>query len=80
MVTGFLDLLRKRLGECLDEKSREYVGYVMEGAQRMQTMIKDLLDFSRLGRDQTQRTLVDLADPLKEALESLRSRIEQSQA
>jgi chemotaxis methyl-accepting protein methylase/signal transduction histidine kinase len=80
MITGFLGMLGKRLGDRLDDKSQEYVHFVTEGAQRMQAMIKDLLEFSRLGREDAKRTAVDLGDPLSQALGSLRGSIEQSQA
>jgi two-component system CheB/CheR fusion protein len=80
MVTAFLDMLGPVLNERLDEKQREKVSFVLDGAQRMQALIRDLLEFSRLGKDGTKRAMVDLATPLDIALQSLRIKIEQSGA
>jgi two-component system CheB/CheR fusion protein len=80
MITGFLDLLSKRLGQALDEKSQEHMSFVMEGAQRMQAMIRDLLDFSRVGVEDVAPIEVNLADPLNLALANLRRGIEESEA
>lgn len=77
-IAGFLDLLQKKLGQDLDEKSLQYISFVTEGSQRMQAMVKDLLDFGRLGREEAKRTTVDLAEPLNHALRTLRVGIEQS--
>jgi len=73
MITGFLDLLVRRLGQGLDEKSQEYISFVTGGAQRMQALIRDLLEFLATEQGQATRMAVDLADPLRLALGSLRS-------
>lgn len=79
-IVGFLDLLPQQLGQNLNEKSQQYIFFVMEGAQRMQAMIKDLLDFGRLGREEAKRTTLDLAEPLNHTLRTMRVSIEQSGA
>jgi two-component system, chemotaxis family, CheB/CheR fusion protein len=80
VVTGFLDILRRHLGDGLDEKSQESINFVMDGTQRMQAMIKDLMDFSRLGKEFATKTEVNLSDCLDRALLNLRASIEQSGA
>jgi two-component system CheB/CheR fusion protein len=80
MITGFLDLLGPVLNERLDEAQREKVSFVLEGAQRMQALIRDLLEFSRVGKESTKRAMVELAVPLDIAMQSLRIKIEQSGA
>ena len=59
-VTSFCQLLQDRYGEQLDDKADEYIHYAVDGAQRMQQLISDLLTFSRVGRAPSQRRRVDL--------------------
>lgn len=49
MVASFTELLEQRLDGQLDEKTTKYMGYVVEGAQRMRQLINDLLKYSRVG-------------------------------
>lgn len=49
MVASFCQLLSEMYGEQLDDQGREWLAYAVDGAQRMQTLIKDLLDYSRVG-------------------------------
>jgi PAS domain S-box-containing protein len=49
MVTGFMGLLKRNYEDRLDDKAREYVDFAVDGAERMSGLIRDLLDFSRVG-------------------------------
>ncbi|MEO6629922.1 MAG: ATP-binding protein [Aquihabitans sp.] len=49
-VAGFCQLLQRRYADQLDERANEYIYYAVDGAQRMQELISDLLGFSRVGR------------------------------
>ena len=49
MVTSFLQLLQRRYADKLDETGDEYIAYAVDGASRMQVLIKNLLAYSRVG-------------------------------
>jgi PAS domain S-box-containing protein len=67
-VVGYAELLQKNSSSALDEKSRRYVMTILESAQRMGTLIDDLLAFSRIGRADTRETTVNLDRLVKEVL------------
>jgi len=49
-VASFCQLLEQRYGDQLDERAQSYIEFAVDGAKRMQALIADLLEFSRLGR------------------------------
>ena len=71
-MAGYTELLQKKISSGLDEKSNHYILMMLESAKRMGNLIDDLLAFSRIGRAETQKTLVDLAQLVREALSEVR--------
>jgi signal transduction histidine kinase len=70
-VAGFCQLLERRYKGQLDERADEYIHYAVDGAQRMQQLINDLLAFSRVGRTSERFEPVPLVDAVHRALDNL---------
>ena len=68
MVTGYIQLLEKRLADKLDSDTREFMGFAVDGAQRMQKLIEGILAYSRVGSRGLPFDPVDSAAALDEAL------------
>jgi PAS domain S-box-containing protein len=67
-MAGFTELLQKNTASVLDEKSKRYVTMILESAQRMGSLIDDLLAFSRISRAEAHKTAVDLEGLVQEAI------------
>jgi hypothetical protein len=80
-VSVYTQLLAKRCGNLLQDDARQFMGYIVENAQRMELLIHDLLDFSRVdGRGADYFTLTSCDDALDEALANLKACIEETGA
>jgi PAS domain S-box-containing protein len=71
-MAGFTQLLQKNTAKLLNEKNQRYVTMILESAQRMGNLIDDLLAFSRIGRTETHKTMVNLEQLVEEALTEVR--------
>ncbi|MEN6341318.1 MAG: ATP-binding protein, partial [Methanospirillum sp.] len=71
MVTSYLQLLERRYRDQLDQDAREFIGFAVDGAQRMQQQIMDLLTYSRVTSRGQPPTPVDTAAVLAEAITRL---------
>jgi signal transduction histidine kinase len=74
-VASFCQLLQRRYAGRLDERADQYISFAVDGAHRMQRLISDLLDFSRIGRSTDDLVPVDLATVVAEAVASSRSAV-----
>ncbi|MFD3471119.1 CHASE3 domain-containing protein [Streptomyces sp. NPDC058682] len=79
-VSSFTQLLQRRYGGQLDAKADQYIGIAVDGANRMQTLINDLLDFSRVGRVHHDHESVDLEAVMEQTASSLSLGIEEAGA
>jgi len=78
MVSEFLSLLEKRYRDSLDEDGRSFIDFAVQGAQRMQKMIKGLLDFARVNTHGKKFKVVDTNEVLDKVLSDLKFLIEES--
>ncbi len=80
MVASFTQLLQKRYQGQLDKDADEFIGFAVDGVRRMKQLINDLLQYSRVGRDNEQYKEIDLSLVLQDALSNLQALIEESRA
>lgn len=74
MVTNFLEQLRRKYENQLDDKAKQYIFYATDGAKRMRQIILDLLEYSRVGKIDENLEYVDLNEILSD-YKLLRSKI-----
>ena len=79
-VSSFSQLLARRYQGKLDADADEFITFVVEGATRMQTLINDLLAFSRIGTRGNPFAPVDCEEILQAAKENLEVAIAESGA
>jgi light-regulated signal transduction histidine kinase (bacteriophytochrome) len=80
MVASYTQLLAKRYKGRLDSEADEFIAYAVDGANRMQGLIQDLLAYSRAGINGKVLREISTENALKEALTNLRAMIEESGA
>ncbi|HEY2846102.1 MAG TPA: ATP-binding protein, partial [Bryobacteraceae bacterium] len=80
MVISYLQLLERRAKDALDETSREFLHFAVDGAARMRTLIQDLLRLSRSGTQPADFRQVSIEQPVSAALANLKIAIEEAQA
>jgi len=80
MIASYLELLEKRYKGKLDTKADQYISYAVDGAKRMQGMIRDLLHYSRATVSSDTFKPVDVQKALDLALNNLSQSIKETGA
>lgn len=79
-IASYVGLLARRLDGQLDDTAKKYVQFAIEGANRMQALINDLLSYSRVGTQGIEISPVPMASVVNTALENLNAAIVNSNA
>lgn len=80
VVGSYCDLLEQRYGDRLDDQARDFIGYAVDGARRMRSLIDDLLHYSRVGSEEIGVRTFSLGDCIENALQSLQTLIVETDA
>ncbi len=80
MVSSFTQLLARRYGDILDRDGKEFIGYAVDGANRMQELIRGLLSYSRVQTRGGEFRDVDLGSVMDDVRINLSRSMEESGA
>ncbi|GAB5518671.1 MAG: hypothetical protein RhofKO_09220 [Rhodothermales bacterium] len=79
-ISSFTSLFAKRYRGHVDETADDFIRYIVDAANRMQTLINDLLSYSRIGRWEPTLATIDTGAVVREVLYHLESLIEEHSA
>ena len=80
MVSSYLELLDKEYADELDDQAHDYIEFAVDGAERMYSMIEDLLTYSRVRTHGRNPQPVDTESVVDEVLRDLRVLAEENGA
>jgi signal transduction histidine kinase len=80
MVSSYLRLLESRYGDDLDEEAEEFIGFAVDGADRMRAMIENLLEYSRVTTRGESPEPTDAEAVVRDVLDDLHLQIEETDA
>ena len=80
MITSYLQLLQRRYQGKLDDKADKYIYFAVDGASRMQVLINDLLEFSRVTTRANEPEPTDCEFILNQVLSGLELYIKENKA
>ena len=80
MVRSYLQLIEQRYQGKLDADAKDFIAYAVDGASRMQTLISELLAYSRVGTRGKPFESIDCTAIVKRVLANLSVAIEESNA
>ncbi len=79
-IASYAQLLEKRYQEQLDSQANKFIGNIVQGCTRMQALIDDLLEYSRVGRSQKPFKPTNCHQVLEQALANLQGVIRDTKA
>jgi two-component system sensor kinase FixL len=80
MVKNFSRLIAEEYTDKLNDEGKEYIDIVTTGAERMQAMVDDLLEYARMGSNNIQRVWVNAAEEMNHVIENLSPLIKECNA
>ena len=76
-IEGFIGALREDFGNLISKDGEKYLDYIGDAARKMELLINDLLELSRIGRLTVKKTEFPFGDLISEVLKTLQPRIEE---
>jgi PAS domain S-box-containing protein len=78
-IDGFVSMLEKKSASSLSEDGRRYLGIISQSAKQMGHLIDDLLAFSRMGRAEMRKTIVNMQKLVDDVREDLQREVGERQ-
>jgi len=78
MVTSYLGLIQRRFGADCDQDTKDYMAFAIDGARRMDNLILDLLEYSRIGRVSRLPKRFQISRVIDRTMSNLKVAIEES--
>jgi signal transduction histidine kinase len=75
-IEGFMGALREDFGNLIPEDCERYLNYIGDATRKMELLINDLLELSRIGRLTVKKSEFPLADLMEEVIAGLQPQIE----
>ncbi|MEM9823506.1 MAG: tetratricopeptide repeat protein [Bacteroidota bacterium] len=79
-IGSFVSLIQKRFGHEFNPEANEYMGFVIKGVKRMNNLLGDLLQYSRITEQAAEQELINLHEILDEVSCNLREKIIRTEA
>ena len=79
-ISGCVQLLQRRYEGQIDARADQFISHAVDGAQRMQTLINDLLAYSRVGTRDQEFAAIEVETLIAQVKRSLSAQIEESGA
>ncbi len=76
MINSYTTLLNKRYNEMYDDSGKEFMHYIIDAVKRMETLLDDLLDFSRVGKQAPPDNYISVEDIMVYVEANLRHRLQ----
>jgi len=80
VLSLYTQLLKKRYSEALGSEALEYIEIIIQGSLRMSALIKDIIDYSKLGKAEKEFKQVDMNEAAAEAMKIFQMRIRELNA
>jgi light-regulated signal transduction histidine kinase (bacteriophytochrome) len=80
MVASYVSLLERSIEEKLTEDEKEFLNYIVSGASRMQNLIRDLLNYSRITKQKLTSEPINCIDIIEDVKGNLERVIDESGA
>ncbi|MGZ4116306.1 MAG: sensor histidine kinase, partial [Bacteroidia bacterium] len=79
MISSYVQLIKERYTDGLDQDAKDFIGFAIDGANRMRNLIQSLLEYSRVNRVKPFEQ-IDTNELLKEVLQNLKDKIKEHNA
>ena len=75
-ISTFADLMEQEMKDSLTAQQKGYFSHLRDGTGRLRALIRDLLAYSQVGREERPQSIIDLADAVATAMSYLKEQIE----